>query len=122
MRLKLPGLKGAPERAGRLARAVGQLPGVNETAVNPTTGSLLILFDPRQTGAEALIAFLKEQGEICREFTVPLGRPSDAGTARPHPLATLAWSAGSALGRELVRGALGHALRDTPWSILLAVV
>jgi hypothetical protein len=122
MRLKQSGWRGAPGRAGRVAQMVRQVVGVTDATANPTTGSLLILFDPRQTGPEALIAFLEERGEI-RPGAEILVTPSErlAGS-RAHPLASLAWSAGTALGKEILRGAIGHALRDTPWSILLSVV
>jgi hypothetical protein len=122
VRLKLPALKGAARRAERLVAAMRQLPGVSDAVANPTTGSLVLHFDPRQTSLEAFVQFLREQGEIPRDVVL-CGTPSPvAAAAREHPLATLAWTAGSALGREILKGALGHALRGTPWSLLLAVV
>jgi hypothetical protein len=122
MRLKQACWKGAPKRLGHAAKAVRDLPGVTETATNATTGSLLILFDPRQTRAEVLIAFLEERGEISPRADLLVSPASRTAATQANPLATLAWSAGSALGKEILKGALGHVLRDTPWSILLAVV
>lgn len=122
MRLKLPKLKGAPQRAERVVAAVRQLPGVTDAAANPTTGSLLVLFDPQQLDPESLIVFLQERGEIDRDWD-PRGVSSrTSASSRQNALASLAWSAGSALGKEILRGALGRALRDSPWSVLLAVV
>jgi len=122
MRLKQACWKGSPERLIRAEQAVRPLPGVTETVTNATTGSLLILFDPRQTRAEALISFLKERGEIAAHGDRLVSPGPRSAPSRPHPLASLAWSAGSAIGKEILKGALGHALRDTPWSILLTVV
>jgi hypothetical protein len=124
MRVKLPGLKGSPREAERLAATVRQLPGVTEAAANPTTGSLLVLFDPQQTDHAAIVEFLRERGEIGPGTAVLIGanRPASRSTSSAHPLAEIAWCAGSAIGKEILKGALGHVLRDTPWSLLLAVV
>jgi hypothetical protein len=124
LRVKLPGLKGSPRQAERAAATVRQLPGVVETAANPTTGSLLVLFDPRQTDPAAIVSLLRERGEISPGTAVSFGPNSRAsgGSTGAHPLAEIAWCAGSAIGKEILKGALGHVLRDTPWSLLLAVV
>jgi Heavy metal associated domain 2 len=124
LRVKLPGLKGFPRQAERLAATVRQLPGVTETTANPTTGSLLVLFDPQQTGHGAIVDFLRERGEIAPGVAVAFGvsRSPSRITASAHPLAEIAWCAGSVIGKEILKGALEHVLRDSPWSLLLAVV
>jgi hypothetical protein len=124
LRVKLPGLKGSPRQAERLTATVRQLPGVSEAAANPTTGSLLVLFDPQQTDHAAIVSFLRERGEIGPGIALAIGpkQPVSRSDSAAHPLAEIAWCAGSAIGKEILKGALGHVLRDTPWSLLLAVV
>jgi Heavy metal associated domain 2 len=124
LRVKLPGLKGSPRQAERLEATVRQLPGVSEATANPTTGSLLVLFDPQQTGHGAIVDFLRERGEIAPGVAVVIAATGSQSrsAANAHPLAEIAWCAGSVIGKEILKGALGHVLRDTPWSLLLAVV
>jgi hypothetical protein len=127
LRVKLPGLKGSRQASDRLTATICRLPGVTEVAANPTTGSLLVLFDPRQTEHAAIVRFLRERGEI-REDTpaVPVGGASPAAASTTnsasHPLVQFAWWAGGELGKEILKAALGEVLQGTPWSILLAVV
>ena len=122
LRVKLPGLKGSPREADRLAATVRHFPGVTEASANPTTGSLLVLFDARQTDHSALLDFLRERGEIRADLDLGSFDSAAAATSSAHPLWEIARWAGSELGKEILVASIGHVLGDTPWSVLLAIV
>jgi hypothetical protein len=122
LRVKLPLLKGCPPHGDRLSAMVRQLPGVTDAAANPTTGSLIVFFDPKQTEYLSVIEFFREQGGTAPEApAAPKRRRSILGCGSGL-LAELAdWASGE-LAKELVKAALDQLLEDSPWSALLAVV
>jgi hypothetical protein len=120
LRLKLPALKGSRQVAERLAGTTRSLPGVTDATANPTTGSLLVLFDPRQTDHTTIVTFLRERGEI--DPKAILTTPAPPVDSRGQAWKEIAWSAGSAIGKEVLKGALSQVLRGSPLSLLLEIV
>jgi copper chaperone CopZ len=55
LRVKLPVMKGSAAKAARIADALEVLPGIRYVKANPTTGNVLVLFDPRMIDQRRLI-------------------------------------------------------------------
>jgi hypothetical protein len=60
LRIKIPQVKGAAEKALEVERHLRRLTGVESVSANPVTGSVLILYNPRLTDQGRLISSLKE--------------------------------------------------------------
>ena len=60
VRIKVPVIKGSPAKAERIACVLEALPGIRYVKANPTTGNVLILFDPGMLGQEQVIEKLFE--------------------------------------------------------------
>lgn len=54
----------ASEEAARIACDIGTIDGVTETRANTTTGSLVILYDPRRLAPASLWDALRERGLV----------------------------------------------------------
>src|SRR5262249_53558003 len=48
VRMKVPGAKGNPALLQQIAQTFAAIPGIEEITVNPTTGSLVMRYDPDQ--------------------------------------------------------------------------
>jgi copper chaperone CopZ len=93
VRVHLPGWQGEPPN--RIEARLRRMPGVKKIQANPLTGNVLVHFDPRATGTEAILAALPRRPE-----------PGSQGGL---------WAAPSGLLRVGVRGVLGHAAVDALW-------
>ena len=60
LRIKVPVIKGSPAKAAGIACALEVLAGIQYVKANPTTGNVLILFDPDMLGQEQVIEKLFE--------------------------------------------------------------
>jgi hypothetical protein len=49
LRIKVPEVKGAPDRACAIESQIRMIDGVDEVVANPVTGSVLIYYDARRT-------------------------------------------------------------------------
>ena len=72
LRIKVPAIKGSPAKAARVACALEVLTGIRSVKANPTTGNVLVLFDPGKLAQEQVIGKLFEMN--C--FTPIRGRRS----------------------------------------------
>jgi len=87
LRIKIPEVKGAPLKAREVERHLVMTPGVEEASANPTTGNVLIHFNPRLIKQEQVVSSLCELGYL----EEPVARdPGKAGAAA---------SPGNALGK-----------------------
>jgi hypothetical protein len=86
LRIKLPKIKRALREALEVELRLQQLTGVEEVSANPTTGNVLILYNPRLLGQGEIISFLMELGYLPQ----PLGGSGIIGS--PSTLERLASS------------------------------
>ena len=73
VRLRVAGAP--PEAIERLTAFVASLPGVERARASPASGSLLVLFDPRVTGATDLLARIAEAPPVAWPAAAPPERP-----------------------------------------------
>jgi len=78
LRVRIPALKRNADRAERLAARMQAHAGVVSARASAVTGSLLIHYDVRHAGSEALLSGLHDEGLICVNDV----RPSVGGAAR----------------------------------------
>jgi cation transport ATPase len=76
IRLRLKEAKGDHRTLRRLCDVIEALPGVREVSVNPTTGSVLVHYDPQH---HATIARLMGGPEVHDEFGIDMPDLTDAG-------------------------------------------
>lgn len=62
IRIKVPAVKGAPGKAERLERQVRALDSSIEAKANPTTGNVLLLFDPDSISKDRILQFFCDNG------------------------------------------------------------
>jgi hypothetical protein len=103
-------------RARRAEIDLAALPGITLARVNPTTGSVLLLFDTEQWTAEALLGHLQRQGylEADRTRTAP-----DTVDARSRDLVR---DCCVFIGKQLLCAAISAAFPHPVIETLLAVV
>jgi hypothetical protein len=76
LRIKLPQVKGAPQRALAVEQLLRGLDGVTEVIANPTTGNVLVLFISAVVGQHDIIAALQQTGYLRDDHAAELGQPS----------------------------------------------
>ena len=64
LRIKLPKIKRATFKAREVERQLQQVTGVEYVSANPTTGNVLILYNPRVIEQRELFSFLIELGYL----------------------------------------------------------
>ncbi len=64
LRIKIPKVKGAAGQAQEVERHLRQSAGIEEVSANPTTGNVLIHYNPRLIDQEDIIYSLKEVGYL----------------------------------------------------------
>jgi hypothetical protein len=64
LRIKLPEIKRATFKAREVERQLQQFTGVEYVSANPTTGNVLILYNPRVIEQRELFSFLMELGYL----------------------------------------------------------
>jgi hypothetical protein len=64
LRIKIPRIKGAAGLAQEVERRLRQSPGLEYVSANPTTGSVLILYDPGLTTQEDILSSLERLGYL----------------------------------------------------------
>ena len=62
LRIKVIGLKGAPERAMEIEGGLRAIDGVEHVKANPTTGNILIRYRPDRIGQDEVIGALHRLG------------------------------------------------------------
>lgn len=76
LRVKSPHLKRNPRRAEEAQLHLGGIEGVLSAEANPLTGSLLITYDARRVGAEALFDSLRGLGHVGAGHPAPASVPA----------------------------------------------
>jgi copper chaperone CopZ len=62
LRIKVPEVKGAPLKASKVTGALSKLRGVTYVQANPTTGSVLVLFESEIISPEQIVQALRQTG------------------------------------------------------------
>jgi hypothetical protein len=81
IRIKIPELKGAPEKAQEIKGHLSATAGVHSVQANPITGNALILYDSRDISPNDLIIILKEELGCFKPAAVPIAAPQAPGLA-----------------------------------------
>jgi hypothetical protein len=64
LRIKVPGIKGSPVRAGELEKQVKWQPGIDYIKANPTTGNVLIYYNSRKIEQNSILKIMQESGYL----------------------------------------------------------
>lgn len=64
MRIKIPTIKGNPSRSHEIERQLEVLEGVKEVSANPTTGSVVVLYDSRRLFQDDIVSALTDLGYL----------------------------------------------------------
>jgi hypothetical protein len=67
IRIKVPAVKGEPLKAAEVERQVGALNSSIEVKANPTTGNVLVLFDPVSITKDRILDLFRDIGCLTRE-------------------------------------------------------
>jgi copper chaperone CopZ len=78
LRIKVPEVKGAPERARVIESQIRMIDGVDEVVANPITGSVLIHYDARRTLMADITETLQTWGYL-RHAVPATHAPAGAG-------------------------------------------
>jgi hypothetical protein len=81
IRIKIPELKGSPEKSQEIKCHLGATPGVNSVQANPITGNALILYNSREISHNDLIVILKEELGCFQPAPVSIATPQGQGLA-----------------------------------------
>ena len=76
LRIKLPHVKGAPQKALAVEQLLRGLDGVTAVTANPTTGNVLVLFTSAVIGQYDIIAVLQKTGYLSDDHAAAPGRKS----------------------------------------------
>ena len=71
VRIKIPAIKGAPQRALALEQRLLALRGVNTVTANPTTGNVLILFESTMMSHNDIITDIQKLGYLTGPSSAP---------------------------------------------------
>jgi hypothetical protein len=108
LRIKIPSIKQNRFSAHKIENRVIALYGVQHVSLNPTTGSLKILYDPDEIGCNEIIQILTQAGYLDKAITSP-------DNNREHKEVT--WAA-QAIGKV----AMNVALENTGLGLLAALI
>ncbi len=76
LRIKLPQVKGTPQRALAVEQLLLGLDGVTDVTANPTTGNVLVLFTSAVIGQHDIIAALQKTGYLSDDHAAAQSRKS----------------------------------------------
>jgi hypothetical protein len=113
LRLRMPERRGDELFARLVKQALAALAGVTQVRANPVTGSVLVLYDPRQTDAPQLRAELERRQLIGRRLPPPPAAP---------PVSKAALRIGTVVGKEPAKAVLLEAAGEVWFTPLLALL
>jgi copper chaperone CopZ len=81
LRIKVPEVKGAPLKASKVMGALSKIRGVTYVQANPTTGSVLVLFESEVISPEQIVQALRQTGCLLNTGIVSTqgGKPEGVG-------------------------------------------
>ena len=105
MRIKIPEVKRDPAHSALVVRSIQQLQGVTQVHANPTTGSVLVLFDSTMIRPDHIIQALRQHGYLTRP----------EGTS-------LQSAASPSVSRRLVETLVNAAFEKAVWHLIVALM
>lgn len=102
--------------AHRAEQALAALPGITAARINPTTGSIVLHFEPEQWTPEVLLAHLREQGYLAPPS------PRTAHYLRRQRDRAVVTQCCFLIAKELLGAAITHIYPNPLVATLLAVV
>jgi copper chaperone CopZ len=112
LRVKTPSLRSSAEHAQAIKDLLENLTGVNSASVNPTTGSVLVLYDRETLSSEEILEALQYHGHFDRSEAVSSQDPDSDSFSKTQQV----------IGKALFGWAVGKALENTGLSILTALI
>jgi hypothetical protein len=79
MRLGIPGVKGSWAKAQELKDRIIHYQGINDVRPNPTTGNVLIVYDPKKISQYDILKSLYKLGYLQDGGSIAAGLPGPAG-------------------------------------------
>jgi manganese/zinc-transporting P-type ATPase C len=76
LRIKLPQIKSAPQRALAVEQLLRRLEGVTDATANPITGNVLVLFTSAVTSQHTILAALQQTGYLRDNHAAEPSQPS----------------------------------------------
>jgi heavy-metal-associated domain-containing protein len=64
LRIKIPKIKGAADQAQKLEQHLQQFTGIESVSANPTTGNVLVLYNPHRIDQGRIILSMRESGYL----------------------------------------------------------
>jgi hypothetical protein len=111
LRVRIPSLRKNPCRIDEI-KALFQHDGVLRTTVNPLTGSVVILYDPKQTAGRNLLDRLKSRGYLQKDQMITM----DA------KMKTVSDKAAEKVSKALFGWAVGRVLESNGLSLIAAFI
>ena len=74
IRVKLPLLKGSPEKAGQLEKAIFNLKGIDDVKANHKTGSLLIYYNSNVISQPRVLEAVETVIRVEKQNVIPVAR------------------------------------------------
>ena len=71
LRIKVPEVKGAPDRARQIERQLSLIEGIEDVTANPVTGSVLIFYDRQRTAMGDIAETLQAWGYLGHAVPAP---------------------------------------------------
>lgn len=108
LRVRSPFLKRNPEAIDELKKALSTLNGIATVDINPTTGSLLVNYNPAQARHADIVGILEQRGYFDAKKAV----------THDHYVKNFSVKAGETLTKALFGAVVEMALEGSPLSLL----
>ncbi len=113
MRVKIPHMKRNQSSAEELQRILNQIEGIDSTAVNTLTGSIVINYDSRLIGPNRILNALKDRGYV---------DPSKAMMTNDDVIESAVSKAGGFLGKALLGLLVEKTFEGSALSLLTVLI
>ncbi|MHC1743906.1 MAG: HMA2 domain-containing protein [Syntrophobacteraceae bacterium] len=112
LRVKSSLIKGNLYKARELEQIASDIPGVSSATANPTTGSIVVQYNPAMLGSETLLSAFADSGVLDRAQAASSLQPYDRGIEKT----------GQFLGKALLALAIEKVFEGTPLALLTVVL
>ena len=112
LRIKIPAIKGHPEKAKTVQALLRDLDGIESILANTITGSIVVRYEPGRSLSERIPSILTENGLFDKTRTFGM----------EHAVYESSSKAGQALSKAFCGWAVGRALEGTSLSFLAVLI
>jgi copper chaperone CopZ len=112
LRVKIPSIKGSPKFANDIEGILRTIEGIDSTAVNTLTGSIVINYDRNIVSSEAVLSILEKKGYFEILKAVSNDRTIEAAVSK----------AGGVVGRAVLEVLLAKAFEGSALSLLTVLI